>query len=410
MKILLATIYPLPGGGGIWSFVSNLREKLELRGHEVDILCTNTENTKIHILDKGIEVMFPLDQSEIQQRLQKEKPDYALGSFMYFWESQRHQFEASAKGLLLEKYDVIHAQDITAAVALGKIKPTSLPLVTSVNGYLSGEIFYLWKSRYLYKTDEQLWKTPELHYCQELERHGCMESDKLHAASNWLTTLLQDKYGVLPGKIHTFPYGIDIEKMEKESLKERMKKPGAKKVILCMGRLVYLKGVHDLIDALYLLSKERKDWECWILGEGDMEAVLKERCRRKGLNGRVKFLGFLKNVMPALQQADILVHPSLQETLPHTVIEGQIAGIPVIVSDAASMPEMVKDGETGLVFPRGDSRALSQQISRLLKDPGKREELRENALKWGTQYWDSGRMVDNMETFYSAAIDEKKGG
>ncbi|WP_168412920.1 glycosyltransferase family 4 protein [Bacillus salacetis] len=410
MRILLATVYPLPGGGGIWSFVSNLKEKLERKGHEVDILSTNKENTKAKILNTTISANFSSYEENVAHVLQTEQPGLPPGSFMYFWERQQHLFQSAVSEFSLEKYDIIHAQDITAALSLSRIKPPRVPLVTSVNGYLAGEIFYVWKSRYLYKTDEQLWSTPELQYCHEIEKQGCHASDRLHAASNWLTALLQGKYAVPSGKIHTFRYGIDIEKMQKGVQKAPVRKAADKKIILCMGRLVYLKGIHYLIEALFLLSKERKDWECWILGEGDMEDVLKEKCRTRGLTENVKFKGFIKDVGPVLRQADILVHPSLQETLPHTVIEAQVSGVPVIVSDAAAMPEMVKDGETGLVFPQGDSEALAQRISSLLKDSGKREALRDKALKWGKQYWDSAGMIENMEKLYLAAINEKQGG
>ncbi|MGM0843810.1 MAG: glycosyltransferase family 4 protein [Bacillota bacterium] len=410
MKILLATVYPLPGGGGIWSFVSNLRDKLERKGHTVDILCTDKRNTKVQLLNSSVEVKFDPYLEDINLQVQNAYPDILPGSFISFWETQCCLFHRAASELPLETYDIIHAQDITAALALSTLKPPAVPLVTSVNGYFSGEIFFLWKSGNPSKTDEQLWNTPELVYCQEFERQGCLASDKLHAASDWLTTLISDKYGVPPSKITTFPYGIDIEKMRKEGLQTPFKKEGDKKIILCMGRLVYLKGIQHLISALSLLYKERNDWECWILGEGEMEGTLKKQCRELGVREKVKFKGYLKNAVPFLQKADILVHPSLQETLPHTVIEAQVAGIPVIVSDAAAMPEMVVHGETGLVFPQGNSLALYTGISELLKDAQLRERLKNKALERGKQYWDSDRMIVSMETFYREAIEEKKGG
>jgi glycosyltransferase involved in cell wall biosynthesis len=410
MKILLATVYPLPGGGGIWTFVSNLRAEFERKGHTVDILSTDEKSTKVRILNSSMEVKLDQYQEAVSLKLQKAYPNLLPISFIYFWEKHRYLFEAAVSDLSLESYDIIHAQDITAALALSAVKPAGVPLVTSVNGYFSGEIFFHWKSLHPNKTNEQLWNTPELVYCQEFECQGCQASDKLHAASNWLTGLLSGEYGVPLPKIHTFPYGIDLEKMQKKGPGAPAKKKGDKKIILCMGRLVYLKGIQHLIGALSHLYKERKDWECWILGEGDMGESLKKQCQELGIRDKVKFRGFVKDVLPLLKQADILVHPSLQETLPHTVIEAQAAGIPVIVSDAAAMPEMVIHGETGLVFPHGNSHALYKQISTLLKSPQMREELKTKALERGKQYWDSGGMIANMENFYREAIQEHNGG
>ncbi|TYS15204.1 glycosyltransferase family 4 protein [Rossellomorea vietnamensis] len=410
MKILLATVYPLPGGGGIWSFVSNLRAEFERKGHTVDVLSTDEKSTKIKILNSSTEVEFDQYQEAVSLNLQKTYPGLLPNSFIYFWEKHRYLYQAAVSELSLETYDIIHAQDITAALAFSAIKPAGVPLVTSVNGYFSGEIFFHLKTLHPDRSNEQLWSTPELVYCQEFERQGCQASGRLHAASNWLTRILTDKYSVPLAKIHTFAYGIDLERLQKKGPAAPAKNEGDKKIILCMGRLVYLKGIGHLIDALSHLNKERKDWECWILGEGDMGELLKKQCEELGVRDKVKFKGFVKNVVPILQQADILVHPSLQETLPHTVIEAQAAGIPVIVSDAASMPEMVIHGETGLVFPHGNSEVLYTQISTLLKSPQMREELRMKALERGKHYWDSGRMIANMEDFYQEAIQENKDG
>ncbi|MGF2617899.1 glycosyltransferase family 4 protein [Rossellomorea vietnamensis] len=409
MKILLATVYPLPGGGGIWSFVSNLRNSLERNGHTVDILSTDEKNTKVKILNSGVEVKFDTHQDAVNHKLQTALPDIPQASFKYFWEKHRSLFEAAVSEISMEAYDIIHAQDITAALAISAIKPPSVPLVTSVNGYLGGEIFFEWKFQNPGKTDEQIWSMPELLYSQEIERLGCQASDKIHAASEWLTKVLAGKYGVPLSKISTFPYGVDIGKLQKKGAAAPVKKEGGKKIILCMGRLVYLKGIHHLISALPHLQKERNDWECWILGEGDMKETLKKQCEELGVRNSVKFKGYVKDAVPILQQADILVHPSLQETLPHTVIEAQLAGIPVIVSDASAMPEMVIHGETGLVFPHGNSHALYTQISTLLKAPKMREEISIKALNRGRQNWDLDRMTLNMEKFYRDAIQEKKG-
>ncbi|MGD6967675.1 glycosyltransferase family 4 protein [Rossellomorea vietnamensis] len=410
MKILLATVYPLPGGGGIWSFVSNLRNNLERNGHTVDILSTDEQNTKVKILNSSMEVKFDPHQEAVNQKIQAAFPHIPHTPFKNFWEKHRALFEAAVSEISLEPYDIIHAQDITAALAISAIKPPSVPLVTSVNGYLGGEIFFEWKFRNPGKTDEQIWSMPELIYSQEVERQGSHASDRIHAASDWLTKVLAGKYGVPLSKISTFPYGVDISKLQKKGAAASVKKEGEKKIILCMGRLVYLKGIHHLISSLPHLQKERNDWECWILGEGEMEKALKKQCEELGVRNFVKFKGYVKDAVPILQQSDILVHPSLQETLPHTVIEAQLAGIPVIVSDAAAMPEMVIHGETGLVFPHGNSHALYTQISTLLKAPKMREDLSTKALNTGRQSWDSGRMTLNMEKFYREAIQENKGG
>jgi glycosyltransferase involved in cell wall biosynthesis len=133
-----------------------------------------------------------------------------------------------------------------------------------------------------------------------------------------------------------------------------------------MGRLDYVKGIHHLIDALELLKSDRNDWECWILGEERLKSELQAQSRRLSLTNDVKFLGLTDKVKPFLSQADIFVFSGLQDTQPHSVMEAQLRGVPVIVSDAAGLPEMVINGDNGLIAEAGNSTQLYLHIKYLL--------------------------------------------
>ncbi len=179
-----------------------------------------------------------------------------------------------------------------------------------------------------------------------------------------------------------------------------------KPVILFVGRLVQLKGVHVLIEALRQLKTITPDWECWILGDGFEEAIKRftDQMEDADLLSDIRLLGSAPSVKDFLETADIFVLPSLQDTQPHSVMEAQLIGIPVVVSNAGGLPEMVEEGVTGLISEAGNPTSLAHQLARLLDDPSLRLQLAAQAKKWATQQWSLVNMGENTEKLYKKAL------
>ncbi len=405
MKILIVTYYPLPALGGIWRFVSQLKERLERLGHKVDILSHNPDATKYRIIGRKPEIsisqLFPF----ISGKLAEAFPALHSNRWIYNVELYRYSLELSALYYDLKSYDIIHAQDVMATRAIRRVKPKKIPLVTSVHGYLSGAIFYHLKTIHPGKTDDQLKALFEYKYHKALESAGYQSSDFIHTQSKWMRGNLVNKGSVSREKLFTFPYGMDIEAFLRRSREQSpISRPKGKKVILFTGRLVYLKGIHHLLDALALLKMNRNDWECWILGEGALQSELQGQCRRLGLAQEVKFLGVSNNVPQFLKQADIFVLPSLQDSQPLSLMEAQLIGVPVIVSDAAGLPEMVVNGETGLIAPSGDSQQLYERLKYLLENDSVRKQLASRAKVWAQDRWSMDTMVNHFLAMYQHAM------
>ncbi|PWA12715.1 glycosyltransferase family 1 protein [Pueribacillus theae] len=407
MKILLASYYPLPSLGGIWTFVSQLKNQLESCGHTVDIFSLNSESGNYRIIGEQ-----EMDRRQLQLNQRKRPRKQVIpfkqqkdgNSLMLNVEANCYYMELSALNYSLEQYDIIHAQDVIAANVISKIKPKSIPLVLSAHGYLSGAIFYHLKNQYRNFNDNQIKNLSEYKYHNSLEKEGYRSSDLIHTQSKWMFNKLINEFSVSPQKLRTFPYAIDIKQLlNKTEAKSAISKPKDKKVILYSGRLVYLKGIHHLIDALGQLKKHRNDWVCWILGEGDLKKELQLQCQRLGIANQVEFLGTKNNVLDYLKQADLFVLPSLQDTQPHSVMEAQVAGVPVIVSNAAGLPEMVTNGETGFIASVGDSQQLFREMNYLLNNDPIRERLASRAKEWGENHWSLTKLANNTLEMYKQA-------
>ncbi|MCM3186886.1 glycosyltransferase family 4 protein [Priestia megaterium] len=404
MKILLVSYYPLPYTGGVWTFVSSLQNSLNNLGHTVHILSQTPDLNKYRIIGQKPEIEIDDLSPYIEEKLATELPSLPMKSWIYNTELFRYSLELSAAYYNLKQYDLIHALDVTAANAINRVKTSHIPLVTSALGNLSRDIFFTLKTMYPHKTDEQIEATFEYQYHQIIEKLGYQASDFIHSPTKWMYHNIVDNFSISSNKIVTFPYGINNQNFLVDSSEKPLIGPKQrKKIILYMGRLVYLKGVQHLLDALALLKEDRQDWECWILGEGEIKGELEKQCTNLGLKDNVRFLGVSNNVLHFLREADIFVHPSIHDTQPYSVMEAQLMGLPVLISNTAGLPEMVEVGRSGLVSSVGNIYELCEQLRYLLANDFLRKQLASCTKEWAKDKWDLNRMVTNFLSLYEQA-------
>ena len=126
------------------------------------------------------------------------------------------------------------------------------------------------------------------------------------------------------------------------------------------------KGHLSLIDALAQVPNVRAA----LVGAGSATAAIEARIAELGLGERVRLLGWRDDVPAILAAADALALPSLgNECLPYAILEAMAAGLPVLSTDVAGIPEMVDDGRTGYVVAPGDSAALAARLAALADAP-----------------------------------------
>ncbi len=144
-------------------------------------------------------------------------------------------------------------------------------------------------------------------------------------------------------------------------------------VVAFAGRLGPQKSVDTLLDALVGVSAVTLA----IAGDGPERAALERRAHELGLDGRVRFLGSVSrdSVLRLFRAADASVLPSAWENFPHTVVEALAVGCPVIATGVGGVPEVVVDGENGLLVPPRDAAALTAAIARFFGDEDLRARL-----------------------------------
>jgi glycosyltransferase involved in cell wall biosynthesis len=162
------------------------------------------------------------------------------------------------------------------------------------------------------------------------------------------------------------PSSIEVLTYQKSGGEKRISE---KPIVLFMGgNYGARKGVYDLISAIPLVKAEYSDVEFWLCGGGDVKTAfenIEERFR-----DTVKYFGLVDDAtkLQLLRMANIYVLPSYSEGMPYGVIEAMACGLPVICTNVGSIPEVVTDGENGLLITPGDINALAKSILQLVKD------------------------------------------
>jgi colanic acid/amylovoran biosynthesis glycosyltransferase len=189
--------------------------------------------------------------------------------------------------------------------------------------------------------------------------------------SDFGVRFLREKYPGDAAKIHRVYNGIDLERFPRAEFNFR---PAA---IVSIGRLIEKKGFHDLIEACRILRERGVEFRCEIIGEGPLERALHEQITAAGLTTVVTLTGPLPQgeVLKRLACGALFVLPCIAEVgggmdnLPTVVMEAMAAGLPVVSTALAGVPEMVQEGVTGFLVPERQTVALADALRRLLADP-----------------------------------------
>jgi glycosyltransferase involved in cell wall biosynthesis len=139
-------------------------------------------------------------------------------------------------------------------------------------------------------------------------------------------------------------------------------------LISIVGRLQAVKGHRIFLESARKVLMERPDAQFWIVGDGELRHELEAIAARLGLTRAVSFLGYRSDASYAMAVSDVVVCSSFYEAFPRNLLEALALERPVVATAVGGIPEIVVDGETGILAPAGDPNALAASVLRLLKD------------------------------------------
>ncbi len=218
-----------------------------------------------------------------------------------------------------------------------------------------------------------------------------------------------------PEKLVTIPPGLELDEYLsidgcRGNLRRELGVSEQEILIGNVSRLVPAKGHRYLLQSIKLL-KDSAPEACFVIaGDGELRGELEELVRQLELDGRVRFLGFRRDVGNIYADSDIMVFTSLSEGLPLALIEALASGRPVVATDVGGISELVDEGKCGFVVPAKDPRALTEALLKLIRDEKLRKTFGENARNKVYPHLSHTRLVKDMEKIYLELVNSSRNG
>lgn len=237
---------------------------------------------------------------------------------------------------------------------------------------------------------------------QRMERRYLRQTPSMIFVSRWVRDRTFGRYHVTPEHSVVIPNAVDFARFTPA----RAKRDGdsGPRTVLFAGRLLALKGIDTLLHAA---ARMNPDVRFLFAGPGEV-APWTALASELGLGpDRCQFLGRVpySEMVQLYRSVDVVVLPSFSESCPLVALEAMACGTPFIAADSGGVSEIVRDGETGWLFPPGDAGALASRIETVLNDHNARERVRSKALAWVRANRSIERMAAQTCRFYGQILE-----
>ena len=351
MKILMLTWeYPPRVVGGISRVVYDLSRTLIKDGHEVTVVTYKDGDVPSFEDDKGVKV-YRIENYMINPN-----------NFIDWVMQMNFNMVAKANEIIAKEgnFDVIHAHDWLVAYAAKTLKNSyNTPIVATIHATEAGRNSGI--------HDEQQ------RYINDTEWMLTYESTEVIVNSNYMKSELQRLFGLPYEKINVVANGVNLNLftgIERDYNFRRKYAMDNEKIILFIGRLVYEKGIQNLIAAMPKVLAGYNDAKLVIGGKGGMIEELRAQVNALGISNKVYFAGYLggKDVQKMYKAADIAVFPSTYEPFGIVALEAMLSGNPIVVSDIGGLNEIVSHRENGMKAYTGNPNSYADSILEVLYD------------------------------------------
>lgn len=249
--------------------------------------------------------------------------------------------------------------------------------------------------------DEYVWGSPIGHRLYRLRRKKLAVTARAFITpSRFVKRMAVSRQGIPEHKIVVIPHGIDLERFTPGNQPRYGR-------ILFVGRLVELKGLHHLIEAVSRIQEQFPELHLVVVGDGPDRSLYENLATRK-LGARCRFLGAQPHdaVRDEMQKAYVFSMPSISmpngeaESFGMVFLEAQACGLPVVAYAVGGIPEVVAHGTTGFLAEEGDVTALAQYLKAFLEDPDLRDEMGRAGPLWVKAHFDRRRQNEALENLY----------
>jgi glycosyltransferase involved in cell wall biosynthesis len=396
MKVLFLTHCFVRWKGDLaGSFLLGLAKKLKKRGIKILVVSPHEKGIMQKEIIEGIEVYrFRYAPSKWERLAYKgEMQELVINKVvnqLLFLSFMICFLIKSLKIVKKEKIGVIHSHWWIPSGVVGLVlsKMVNKPYIVTSHGT---DVFMLKKFSFL----------------KFLARLVFNNAKSVTVVSNSIKNILITTLKVSPTKINIFPMAAELNLFYPTPVKKR-----EENIILSIGRFIELKGYKYLIEAIRILKKKGKKIKLMLIGEGPEEELLKEKVKLLGLTEEVEFVGFKpkEELNYFYNMCDVFVLPSVtdssgkQEGLGLVLLEAMSCKKPVIGTKSGGIPDIIKNGKTGLLVEEKDTSGLAKTIERVLKDEKLATTLAQNGYKYVIENFTASKIARKIEKIYFSLL------
>jgi len=362
--------YPSYGGSGVVG--TELAMALARRGHRVHLI---SYEPPVRYLPTDLPVT--LHAVDVPQYPLFKYPPYLLALANKIVEVARYQH----LDVLHVHYAIPHA---TAGLLAKQMLGGRLPLVTTLHG-----------------TDITLLGADPSFY--DVIEYSMNESDALTAVSDALRRETMQRFR-LRRPVELVYNFVDPEIYSPHARRRcPAPRPADRAVVVHVSNFRAVKRV-PLVVEVFARAAADLDAELWLVGDGPDSAEARRRAAVLGVGERVRFWGQQDNPAAWIASGDVMLLPSAQEAFGLAALEAMACGLPVVASRVGGLPEVVSDGETGLLFDPDDVQGMVAGLRSLLLDPARRRTLGEAGRRRAVKQFACRHVVPRYEEIYRRAM------
>lgn len=244
----------------------------------------------------------------------------------------------------------------------------------------------------------------------KIKRALCRNADAIIANSKRAADRLESELGgtrkveMVPNGVETPAALTDARRAEVRAALPIPRRDAV--VVLFVGRLAAQKNIPLLLEALTRFDAATRP-VLLLAGSGPLRAELEANVAELGLAGDAVFIGDRSDIGDVMQATDLVVLPSHDEGMSNVVLEAMAVGCAVIASDVGGNPEVIVDGESGLLFPAGDADALTGRLRALAEDERRRESIGRKARERIANNYSIPALIERTNAIYRRVLDTR---
>lgn len=374
MKIGI-TCYPTYGGSG--AVATELGIALAARGHEIHFITYRQPfrlpaflpNVFFHEVDVGRYPLF-------------EYPPYDLALAVRMEEVVR----THGLDLLHCHYAIPHATSAWIAREMLREQKRDVKVVTTLHG-----------------TDITIvGQDPSFNL---ITKFSIEKSDRLTAVSEFLRKETYDAFGCTACDVAVINNFIDPSIYNRDKYQSVLRKQlgAARPILMHISNFRAVKRVRDVVGIFARVHAELPSWLVMV-GDGPDRPEAEDEARALGIDDSVHFLGKIDDVAPLLASADLFLLPSSSESFGLSALEALASGVPVVGTNAGGLPEVVRNGETGVLCGVGDVDGMAREALAILLDPARWRAMSELGIADARERFSLDQIVSQYEHLYTTSL------